>query len=58
MNKDYNILSDKHVHDKEASCLWATVVRLILLDFASYLIYYTRKKVTYKLLTHEYNYWR
>ena len=37
---------------------WATVVRLILLDFASYLIYYTRKKVTYELLTHEYNYWR
>ena len=40
------------------SWLWATVVRLILLDFASYLIYYTRKKVTYELLTHEYNYWR
>ena len=37
---------------------WATAVRLILLDFASYLIYYTRKKVTYELLTHEYNYWR
>lgn len=37
---------------------WATVVRLILLDFASHLIYYTRKKVTYELLTHEYNYWR
>ena len=37
---------------------WATVVRLILLDFASYLIYYTRKKVTHELLTHEYNYWR
>ena len=32
---------------------WATAVRLILLDFASYLIYYTRKKVTY-----EYKYWR
>lgn len=35
-----------------------TAVRLILLDFANYLIYYTRKKVTYELLTHEYNYWR
>ena len=33
-------------------------VRLILLDFADYLIYYTRKEVTYELLTHEYNYWR
>lgn len=32
--------------------------RLILLDFASYLICYTRKKVTYELLTHECNYWR
>ena len=32
--------------------------RLILLDFADHLIYYTRKKVTYELLTHEYNYWR
>ena len=31
---------------------------LILLDFADYLIYYTRKEVTYELLTHEYNYWR
>ena len=31
-------------------------VRLILLDFADYLIYYTRKEVTYELLTHEYNY--
>ena len=29
-----------------------------LLDFANYLIYYTCKKVTYELLTHEYNYWR
>ena len=33
-------------------------VRLILLDCADYLIYYTRKEVTYELLTHEYNYWR
>ena len=33
-------------------------VRLILLDFADHLIYYTRKEVTYELLTHEYNYWR
>ena len=33
-------------------------VRLILLDFADYLIYYTRKEVTYELLTHECNYWR
>ena len=32
--------------------------RLILLDFASHLIYYTRKEVTYELLTYEYNYWR
>ena len=31
---------------------------LILLDFADYLIYYTRKEVTYELLTHEYNYLR
>lgn len=31
--------------------------RLILLDFASYLICYTRKKVTYELLSYEYN-WR
>ena len=30
----------------------------ILLDFADHLIYYARKEVTYKLLTHEYNYWR
>ena len=37
---------------------WATVVRLILLDFASYLIYYTRELVTRKLLSHEYNCWR
>ena len=29
--------------------------RLILLDFANCLICYTRKKVTYELLTHEYN---
>ena len=34
---------------------WATIARLILLDFANYLIYYTRKKVTYELVTHEYN---
>ena len=33
-------------------------VRLILLDFADYLIYYTRKEVIYELPTHEYNYWR
>ena len=33
-------------------------VRLILLDFADYLIHYTRKEVTYELLTYEYNYWR
>lgn len=30
-----------------------TIARLVLLDFANYLIYYTCKKVTY-----EYNYWR
>ena len=30
----------------------------ILLDYADHLIYYTRKKVTYELLTYEYNYWR
>ena len=30
----------------------------ILLGFADHLIYYTRKEVTYELLTHEYNYWR
>ena len=34
------------------------VLIVILLDFADYLIYYTRKEVTYELLTHEYNYWR
>ena len=31
---------------------------IILFDFTNYLIYYTHKKVTYELLTHEYNYWR
>lgn len=35
-----------------------TIARLVLLDFANYLIYYTCKKVTYELLTYEYNYWR
>ena len=34
------------------------MVRLILLDYEDHLIYYTRKKVTYELLTYEYNYWR
>ena len=46
------------VLDAYRSLRWATIARLILLDFASYLIYYTRKKVTYELLTYEYNYWR
>ena len=33
--------------------------KIVLVDFfADYLIYYTRKEVTYELLTHEYNYWR
>ena len=32
---------------------WATVVRLILLDFASYLFYYINIEVTYELLTLE-----
>ena len=38
--------------------LFGAYLTLILLDFADYLIYYTRKEVTYELLTHEYNYWR
>lgn len=33
-------------------------ISFYLLDFANHLIYYTRKEVTYELLTHEYNYWR
>ena len=43
--------------------MWSTnykikfLARLILLDFANCLIYYTRKKVTYELLPYEYN-WR
>lgn len=43
------------IDEKNAATLQ---VRLILLDCADYLIYYTRKEVTYELLTHEYNYWR
>ena len=41
--------------------MWSTnykikfLARLILLDFANCLIYYTRKKVTYELLSYEYN---
>lgn len=34
------------------------MIDCFFLDFAGYLFSYTHKKVTRKLLTHEYNYWR
>ena len=50
--------ADRERSKRRAQYRYKTKVRLILLDFADYLIYYTRKEVTYELLTHEYNYWR
>lgn len=43
---------------KKINTILCNILSYDLLDFADYLIYYTRKEVTYELLTQEYNYWR